>query len=170
MKRKADSFEMNETAGTKRNPRSKRRNVMIAGVFLAVVCFSVFWWGYSLYSAYKRKSDRSTCYALVQLLDTAVRQYKRDIGTCPSGLRGLVENIDHAEHWEGPYITPGLPRDPWGYEFYYAFPGKHGEFDICSLGSDGKEDDDSPPHSKTEVDTGNWMYDWDRDEPENAEY
>ena len=159
---------MNELAGTKRNPRAKRRTVLIAGVYLAVVCFGVFCWSYSLYSVYKRKSDISTCYALLQLIDTAVRQYKHDVGSCPSSLRALVENIDRAENWDGPYIMPGLPRDPWGYEFHYTFPGKHGEFDIFSLGSDGKEDDESSAHSNTELDMGNWMYDWSEDEPEKA--
>ena len=58
----------------------------------------------------------------------------------PSSLRGLIENIDQIEHWNGPYIHPDeLTLDPWGFEYQYIIPGEHGPFDLYTLGADGQE-------------------------------
>lgn len=137
---------MNNNPGKETSPAKKKRggNRVIIIVVAACLFFclaSGFFLFYSFHASYKRVQEYADTYQLIRLLDDAVCQYKLDVGTCPSSLQGLLENIDHAEKWDGPYLKPALPRDPWGNEFHYVFPGKHGEFDIYSLGSDGKEGD-----------------------------
>ena len=92
-----------------------------------------------MYMNYIKKSKIATAKTQIKLLDDALQQYKLDVGTYPSDLQGLMENIDQSEKWDGPYIKPRVPLDPWGAEYNYVFPGDHGEFDIYSLGADGQE-------------------------------
>ena len=41
--------------------------------------------------------------------------------------------------WNGPYMPQDIPKDPWGREYIYKYPGEHGdEPDIISLGADGQ--------------------------------
>ena len=92
-----------------------------------------------MYMNYIKKSKIATAKTQIKLLDDALQQYKLDVGTYPSDLQGLMENIDQSEKWDGPYIKPRVPLDPWGGEYQYVFPGEHGEFDIYSFGADGQE-------------------------------
>ena len=95
-----------------------------------------------MYMNYIKKSKIATAKTQIKLLDDALQQYKLDVGTYPSDLQGLMENIDQSEKWDGPYIKPRVPLDPWGGEYQYIFPGEHGEFDIYSFGADGQEGGD----------------------------
>ena len=92
-----------------------------------------------MYMNYIKKSKIATAKTQIKLLDDALQQYKLDVGTYPSDLQGLMDNIDQSEKWDGPYIKPRVPLDPWGGEYQYVFPGEHGEFDIYSFGADGQE-------------------------------
>ena len=92
-----------------------------------------------MYMNYIKKAKVSTAQTQIKLIDDALQQYKLDVGTYPSDLQGLMENIDQSEKWDGPYIKPRVPLDPWGGEYQYIFPGEHGEFDIYSFGADGQE-------------------------------
>ena len=92
-----------------------------------------------MYMRYIKKAKISTAATQIKLIDDALQQYKLDVGTYPSDLQGLMENIDQSEKWDGPYIKPRVPLDPWGAEYNYIFPGDHGEFDIYSFGADGQE-------------------------------
>ena len=92
-----------------------------------------------MYMNYIKKSKVATAKTQIKLLDDALQQYKLDVGTYPSDLQGLMENIDQSEKWDGPYIKPRVPLDPWGGEYQYICPGEHGEFDIYSFGADGQE-------------------------------
>ena len=92
-----------------------------------------------MYMNYIKKSKIATAKTQIKLLDDALQQYKLDVGTYPSDLQGLMENIDQSEKWDGPYIKPRVPLDPWGGEYQYIYPGEHGEFDIYSFGADGQE-------------------------------
>ena len=92
-----------------------------------------------MYMNYIKKSKIATAKTQIKLLDDALQQYKLDVGTYPSDLQCLMENLDQSEKWEGPYIKPRVPLDPWGGEYQYIYPGEHGEFDINSFGADGQE-------------------------------
>lgn len=67
--------------------------------------------------------------------------YKLDTGRLPNaqeGLKALIERPGNVPGWNGPYLKKTeLPKDPWGRDYVYVIPGKHGEADIISLGADG---------------------------------
>ncbi len=94
-----------------------------------------------LYMNYVKKANVGAAKTQIKLLEDAITGFKLDIGSYPDsgvGLRALVENIDQNEKWDGPYIKPGVPKDPWGNDYVYVFPGEHGEFDLVSYGADGQ--------------------------------
>jgi len=78
----------------------------------------------------------------VQELAGALDMYHLEVGRYPSqeaGLLALVEQPAGATRWKGPYLRKStIPKDPWGNEYIYRFPGQHGAFDLYSLGADGQ--------------------------------
>jgi general secretion pathway protein G len=77
--------------------------------------------------------------------ETALDQFKLDVGRYPSneeGLQALRIRPANAQNWDGPYLKKDLPPDPWGRPYVYRFPGMHGDFDLMSLGADGQEGGD----------------------------
>ena len=47
----------------------------------------------------------------------------------------------HAEGWLEPYLKQDVPKDNWGNEYVYRYPGQYNEYgyDLYSLGPDGKQ-------------------------------
>ena len=73
---------------------------------------------------------------------TALGTYKLDTGTFPTTEQGLqalrVKPADLAQ-WNGPYMPKDIPKDPWGHDYGYKYPGEHGdEPDITCYGADGQ--------------------------------
>lgn len=84
----------------------------------------------------------------IETIETALKLFKLDNGFYPStdqGLRALVEKPTTGripQNWrEGGYLDKQvIPKDPWGYDFYYLSPGVNNkDFDLWSYGSDGEE-------------------------------
>ena len=73
---------------------------------------------------------------------TALAAYKLDTGVFPTsdqGLRALREKPGDLAAWAGPYITQDVPKDPWGHDYVYKYPGDHGDSpDMICLGQDGQ--------------------------------
>ncbi|WP_087869487.1 type II secretion system major pseudopilin GspG [Bathymodiolus platifrons methanotrophic gill symbiont] len=90
----------------------------------------------------KHLSGAKTKTARVQIEDLAgaLDMYKMDVGRYPStseGLKALVGKPSDARLWNGPYLRKNnVPQDPWIYDYHYTSPGKHGRFDLYSLGAD----------------------------------
>lgn len=65
----------------------------------------------------------------------------RDYPSTNQGLRALVEKPagrPEPVNWvEGGYL-PELPVDPWGNDYVYRSPGDDGDYELISLGADGK--------------------------------
>ncbi|EGJ49577.1 type II secretion system major pseudopilin GspG [Desulfocurvibacter africanus] len=81
----------------------------------------------------------------MESLSTALKQFRLDNGFYPSteqGMQALVQKPsvgrDARNYPRGGYL-PKMPKDPWGFDYVYISPGQHGDFDIISLGGDGKE-------------------------------
>lgn len=76
---------------------------------------------------------------------TALKLYELDNGAFPStdeGIEALLRKSSSAPNWNGPYLEK-KPLDPWGKEYKYSSPGEHRtDYDLCSLGRDGRESDD----------------------------
>ena len=107
-----------------------------------------------LYLNYIKKANVGAAKTQMKMLEDALPGYRLDVGSYPgadAGLRALVENIDNDEKWEGPYIKPSVPKDPWGNDYIYTMPGEHGEYDLSSYGADGQ-----PGGSGENADINNW--------------
>lgn len=93
----------------------------------------------------------------IQALETALTMFKLDTARYPStetGLAALVKKPDDSYHnWkDGGYLSK-VSKDPWGNEYRYVYPGVKGrEFDLYSLGPDGKEGTDESDKDNI----GNW--------------
>jgi general secretion pathway protein G len=81
----------------------------------------------------------------IETLSAMVEAFHLDTGRFPTaqeGLQVLVENPANApiKGWRGPYLKKNkVPADEWGNALVYEIPSKQGmEFDIYSLGADGK--------------------------------
>jgi general secretion pathway protein G len=79
--------------------------------------------------------------AQIQNFMGALGTYKLDTGTYPTtdqGLRALREKPQDVNQWAGPYLQQELPKDPWGHDYVYKYPGEHGDDpDVICLGADG---------------------------------
>ena len=90
------------------------------------------------------KGQRATAASQVSNLETALDTYLLEIGRYPETLEGLVENDTGRDTWNGPYLRGGLPKDPWGNDYFYQRGDK--DFVLMSYGKDGTpggEDDDA---------------------------
>ena len=72
---------------------------------------------------------------------TPINTYWLHVRRYPTTLQALLEaptDVD-ATKWKGPYLDKAIPKDPWGNDYVYIFPGTHnsGGFDIMSYGADG---------------------------------
>ena len=47
-----------------------------------------------------------------------------------------------AAKWRGPYLKKKVDKDPWGNSYVYKAPGAKAEYELTSLGADGKEGGD----------------------------
>lgn len=88
------------------------------------------------------KSESKTATAQIDALSKALDQYRLDTGRYPSteqGLGALWVQPSGETRWWGPYLRKAPPKDPWGRDYGYRAPGEHGEYDLFSLGKDGRE-------------------------------
>ena len=97
--------------------------------------------------AQKAKAD-------VALLDQAVERYRLDNLAYPDEITALVEppaGLARPERYARGGYVKRLPEDPWGQAYRFASPGRHGRFDVYSLGADGREGGEGE-----DADIGNW--------------
>ena len=87
------------------------------------------------------KSEVQVAKAQIESLEKALDQFRLDTRSYPTaeqGLDALVSKPSNANGWSGPYLKKAVPNDPWGRAYVYRVPGSKGEFDLYSLGKDGK--------------------------------
>jgi type II secretion system protein G len=123
------------------NVRQSDGEPMKTPIFAALVCLASL-------AAASPDSESMVARANIDIrtIATALALYQVDYLRYPTtaeGLRVLVETpTDPAalQHWhKGGYLRT-LPKDPWGHDYQYAYPGAHGElFDLYSLGPTGRD-------------------------------
>ena len=104
---------------------------------------------------YLSSSKSQTAQVQVKNIDAAMKLLRLDAGRYPNnqeGLNALVTQPQAMPNWRGPYLpNASALTDPWGQPYRYGNPGKHGEIDIYSYGSDNAEGGDGEAK-----DLGNW--------------
>ena len=76
------------------------------------------------------KSEVQVARAQIDALEKALDQYRLDKRRYPTAEEGLVA--------VQPYLKKALPADPWGHPYVYRAGGPSGDFQLLSLGRDGK--------------------------------
>ena len=76
------------------------------------------------------KSEIQVAKAQLDSLEKALDQYRLEKRRYPTAEEGLAA--------VQPYLRKTLPNDPWGRPYVYRVPGQRGEYDVFSLGRDGK--------------------------------
>ena len=81
----------------------------------------------------------------IKALSSAMEIYRLDNGHYPSteqGLEALVHKPSGQpvpRNWNPEAYLKKVPTDPWGNPYIYLSPGNHGQYDVYSLGADGRE-------------------------------
>jgi len=90
-----------------------------------------------------RKAKVETAKIQIDALGAAVDSFHVDNGRFPTNeeaLKALIERPAGLPSWDGPYIKKKDSLiDPWGEPYKYRVPGKNGEYDVYTFGSDKKE-------------------------------
>src|SRR3954454_2823287 len=128
----------------KRNRRSSRAGVTLIEMLVVVTIIGLFvaLVGPGLF----KQADKAKITATRSQIDsfmTALGTYKLDTGTFPTTEQGLAAlRIKPADviQWNGPYMPKDIPKDPWGRDYIYRFPGEHqaDEPELTSLAADGQ--------------------------------
>ena len=88
----------------------------------------------------------------------ALKMYRLDnirYPTTEQGLQALITKpaIDPIpDNWKSGGYLEKLPKDPWGNAYVYLNPGRHGDIDVISLGTDGQTGGEGK-----DADIGSWM-------------
>jgi general secretion pathway protein G len=85
------------------------------------------------------KSEVKAAKAQMDAIATALDIYRLDLGYYPTQEQGLAVLMSPPEgelKWNGPYLEKSVPKDPWGQDYVYRFPGEIAEYDLFSFGKD----------------------------------
>jgi general secretion pathway protein G len=91
---------------------------------------------------YFGKAKAQSVQLQIENINTALELYYIENGAYPSagvGLKALVEATPEAPRWNGPYLKKAKNLlDPWGRPYQYRYPTGNGEYEVYSLGPNGK--------------------------------
>jgi len=94
------------------------------------------------------KSD--TAQLQIEELGAGLDLFHLEVGRYPNndeGLEALASAPAGVSGWNGPYLKKReVPKDPWGNDYRYKYPGDNGDYDLWSLGrdnADGGEGEDA---------------------------
>lgn len=110
--------------------------IIIIGVLAAVVV--------PRYVAQAEVAKVTTTKAQMKTVAGQLALFKMGSGRYPSsgeGLRALLEKpADFKGMWPKGGFLEGMPRDAWGNDFIYVYPGTRDnkDYDLISYGADGK--------------------------------
>ncbi len=138
----------------KQNRLCRKNYTMMEMVIVLVIIGLLTSIAVPLYIKHMKQARVNTAKTQIRLLEQAIFDFQLDMKRFPDtdyGLRELDENVTSDENWNGPYLRPGVPKDPWGAEYIYDKPGEHGDYDLISYGSDNQ-----PGGEGDAADISNW--------------
>ena len=93
------------------------------------------------YFAQLGKSEVTVARAQIESIGKALDTFRLDVGRYPTGEEGLsvlTSRPENAPGWNGPYLKKDVPKDPWGKSYIYSPKPESEDFQILSMGKDGK--------------------------------
>ena len=148
-------------AGNHRSVRSRDRGLTLIELMVVVVILSIL-----AVVIVPRVIDRpdqarvARARADIAALSAALNLYRLDNGAYPTTEQGLPALASRPttppvpSNWAQNGYIDRIPADPWGRPYQYLVPGVHGQFDVFSLGADGRSGG-----TGTDADIGNWQID-----------
>ncbi len=125
--------------------------VIIIGILAAIVAPNVI----------GRVDDAQITKARAEIsnIENAMKFYRLDNFTYPSSNQGVEALVSKPadpsiKNWKTGGYLDRVPKDPWGNAYLYLNPGNHREFDVYTLGRDGR-----PGGEGIDADIGNWDLD-----------
>ena len=128
-------------------PRRRRRGFTLLEIIVVIIVLALLA-GLVGPQIFGRLSEAraTTARTQIELLATALDNYRLDNGSWPTseqGLEALRERPARAPvpaNWRGPYLRRAVPNDPWGRPWVYRFPGERdpAAYDLLTLGRDGQ--------------------------------
>lgn len=95
-----------------------------------------------------KRARRARAVQDIKTMETALDLYEADNGHPPTNEQGLAALITKPgsepipQNWSGPYLKNkrSVPKDPWGNEYVYYYPGQSNPdgYDLLSYGPDGR--------------------------------
>lgn len=109
--------------------------LVILGILAAIVV--------PKFSGRTEQARRTAATTQIATFGTALDSFEIDTGHYPKGKNGLFDLVQQprdAQNWNGPYLKNEIPKDPWGNDYIYEFPGKRNSssYDLMSMGPDGR--------------------------------
>ena len=109
---------------------------------LALGILAVDFLGYALrpnlLSVQRERAQVSRARVDICDLQRTVRLFTKDANRLPTNEEGLGALVGDSNKEQRPYLS-GTPIDPWGRPYLYTVPGRSSEFEIYTLGADGRE-------------------------------
>lgn len=111
-------------------------------IVLAIIALIAALVGPQLFAQLDR-AKVTTARVQVRSLEAALQTMELDIGRYPTQAEGLTLLVkgdrSAVAGWNGPYLSGGLPNDPWGHGYVYEPPADATHPPkVHSLGADGK--------------------------------
>jgi general secretion pathway protein G len=103
--------------------------LVILGILAAIVI--------PKFSGRSKQAQITAAHTQIDNFKTALNNYEVDNSGYPKSLNDLLVQPRDAQNWHGPYLqTDTVPKDPWGNDYIYKFPGVHNPtfFDLSSAG------------------------------------
>ena len=124
--------------------------IVILGILTTIVAINV--------SPFLNRANLEKARADIAQVEKALETYRFQHYGYPSTNQGLESLITPPDGLRNKNLYPSdgylsnLPRDPWGNEYLYLFPGQYTKYDVYSLGADG-----TPGGEGEDADIGNWQ-------------
>ncbi len=113
---------------------------IIIGILLSIVGLNL--------TGKTTEARRLAARATIKQFETALKMFYQDNGFYPSAEQGLKALVEKPAAGKIPKTYPAggyleakkTPKDPWGNDYIYLYPGVHNahSFDILSFGADGQ--------------------------------
>lgn len=101
------------------------------------------------------KAQASKVKSDIQAISSQLKIYRLNNFNYPTtdqGLEALItkpSGSPEPKNWQ--QLLDKMPKDPWGREYLYVSPGEKGDYDLYSLGRDGRVGGEGE-----DADIGNW--------------